>query len=71
MIDGSALISEILTFGWEYPAVTTNKLYSFLPNTSHRCELLMSPELFMNHAMESVLKKRTMVLLIFQDKVPD
>lgn len=62
----SALISEIVTFGWEYSCG-----YSCLPNTSHRCELLVAPELFMNHTMESVLKRRMTVLIIFQDKVPD
>lgn len=53
----SALLSQTLASAWENPAALRNRLHSFLLNTSHRCELLVSSELFIIHTMVSVLKK--------------
>lgn len=53
----SALLSQTLAFACKNPAAVRNRLYSLLLNTSHRCELLVSSELFISHTMVSVLKK--------------
>lgn len=53
----SALLFQTLASAWENPAALRNRLYSFLLNTSHRCELPVSSELFIIHTMVSVLRK--------------
>jgi hypothetical protein len=54
----SALLSQTLAFAWENPAALRSRLYSLLLNTSHRCELLVSSELFIIYTMVSVLFKK-------------
>lgn len=58
---------------WPLPARTqllceTDSI--LLLNTSHRCELLVSSELFISHTMVSVLKKNYDSIFL-QDKVSD
>lgn len=53
----SALPFQTLASARENPAALRNRLYSFLLNTSHRCELPVSSELFIIHTMVSVLRK--------------
>lgn len=66
----SALLSQTLAFACKNPAALRNRLYSSLLNTSHRCELLVSSELFISHTMVSVLKKNYDSIFL-QDKVSD